>query len=102
MLKNMKIKTSLLMGFGITLLVSVILIGATLLMMNQQSDQLSDVIRTEVKACDLIKSSRLNANIAARNLRNILLLPDSKCTPRSKVPWRIWMQIWPSWARFIP
>ena len=77
MLKNMKIKTSLLLGFGVTILVSLILIAATLLMMNKQSDNLSNVIHTEIKACDLIKSSRLNANIAARNLRNILLLPNS-------------------------
>ena len=77
MLKNMKIRTSLLMGFGVTLLVSLILIAATLLMMNSQSDKLVGVIDTDVKACDLIKSSRLNANIAARNLRNILLLPNS-------------------------
>ena len=39
MLKNMKIRTSLLMGFGVTLLVSLILIAATLLMMNSQSDK---------------------------------------------------------------
>ena len=77
MLKNMKIRTSLLMGFGVTLLVSLILIAATLLMMNSQSDKLIGVIDTDIKACDLIKSSRLNANIAARNLRNILLLPNS-------------------------
>ena len=77
MLKNMKIKTSLLMGFGITLLISVLIIISTLLMMNSQSRQMTDVINTEIKACDLIKSSRIHANIAARNLRNILLLPNN-------------------------
>ena len=77
MLKNMKIKTSLLMGFGITILISVLIIISTLLMMNSQSRQMTDVINTEIKACDLIKSSRIHANIAARNLRNILLLPNN-------------------------
>ena len=37
MLKNMKIRTSLLLGFGITLLVSIIIIASTLFLMNQQS-----------------------------------------------------------------
>ena len=59
MLKNMKIKTSLLMGFGITILISVLIIISTLLMMNSQSRQMTDVINTEIKACDLIKSSRI-------------------------------------------
>ncbi len=77
MLKNMKIRTSLLLGFGITLLVSIIIIAATLLMMNSQSREIIGVINTEIEACDLIKSSRLDANIAARNLRNVLLLPNS-------------------------
>ena len=77
MLKNMKIKTSLLMGFGITILISVLIIISTLLMMNSQSRQMTDVINTEIKACDLIKSSRIHANIAARNLRNVLLLPNN-------------------------
>ncbi len=77
MLKNTKIKTSLLMGFGITILISVLIIISTLLMMNSQSRQMTDVINTEIKACDLIKSSRIHANIAARNLRNILLLPNN-------------------------
>ena len=54
MLKNMKIRTSLLMGFGVTLLVSLILIAATLLMMNSQSDKLIGVIDTDIKACDLL------------------------------------------------
>ena len=77
MLKNTKIKTSLLMGFGITILISVLIIISTLLMMNSQSRQMTDGINTEIKACDLIKSSRIHANIAARNLRNILLLPNN-------------------------
>lgn len=77
MLKNMKVRTSLLLGFGTTLLVSIILIIATLSMMNAQSEKLAAVIETEIEAVDLIKDCRLNANIAARDLRNILLLPDN-------------------------
>ncbi len=77
MLKNMKIRTSLLLGFGITLLVSIIIIASTLFLMNQQSGKMVEVINTDVEACDLIKATRIDANIAARNLRNILLLPDN-------------------------
>ena len=77
MLKNMKIRTSLLLGFGITLLVSIIIIASTLFLMNQQSGKMVEVINNDVEACDLIKATRIDANIAARNLRNILLLPDN-------------------------
>ena len=77
MLKNMKIRTSLLLGFGITLLVSIIIIASTLFLMNQQSGKMVEVINTDVEACDLIKATRIDANIAARSLRNILLLPDN-------------------------
>ena len=36
MLKNMKIRSSLLLGFGITILISIIIISATLILMNTQ------------------------------------------------------------------
>ena len=54
MLKNMKIRTSLLLGFGITLLVSIIIIASTLFLMNQQSGKMVEVINTDVEACDQI------------------------------------------------
>ncbi len=77
MLKNMKIRSSLLLGFGITILISIIIISATLILMNTQRATYSRIINSEIEACTVIKNSRLHANIAARNLRNILLIPTN-------------------------
>ena len=77
MLKNMKIRSSLLLGFGITILISIIIISATLILMNTQRATYSRIIDSEIEACTVIKNSRLHANIAARNLRNILLIPTN-------------------------
>ena len=77
MLKNMKIRSSLLLGFGITILISIIIISATLILMNTQRATYSRIINSEIEACTIIKNSRLHANIAARNLRNILLIPTN-------------------------
>ena len=105
MLKNMKIRSSLLLGFGITILISIIIISATLILMNTQRATYSRIINSEIEACTVIKNSRLHANIAARNLRNILLLPNSPdraqmqspptritfpCRPLSRNPWGNW------------
>ena len=38
MLKNMKVKKSLILGYGITIVISVALIIASLMMMNNQRD----------------------------------------------------------------
>ena len=44
MLKNMKVKASLILGWGVTLLVSVVIIVATLIIMNQQTGTYQDII----------------------------------------------------------
>lgn len=81
MLKNMKIKTSLLIGFGVTILVFVLAIIACLVLMNSQTNAFDELIDTDVYAVELIKDIRIQANIAARNVRNILLLPDNPDNP---------------------
>ncbi len=76
MLKNLKIKASLLLGFGVTILVSLIIIIVCLGLMSGQRNTINNLITTEIMACTKLDECRLNANIAARQLRNILLLPD--------------------------
>ncbi|WP_322172784.1 methyl-accepting chemotaxis protein [Acutalibacter caecimuris] len=77
MLKNMKIKMSLIMGFAVTILVSVAIVVATLVIMNIQSSSYQRIIDTNVRASTLVRTCRLNVNMAARNLRDIALAPDS-------------------------
>ncbi len=81
MLKNMKVKASLIMGFGITTAVSLVIIVSTLLMLSVQSSAYQKIIDSNIRANQLITTARLDANIAARNLRDILLIPDDPANP---------------------
>ncbi|NCE65517.1 methyl-accepting chemotaxis protein [Pseudoflavonifractor sp. 524-17] len=75
MLKNMKLRTSLIFGFGSTLLISLVIVICTLFMLNSQSSNYQRIINGEVRATQLITECRLNANIAARTVRNMALSP---------------------------
>lgn len=77
MLKNMKIKTSLILGFGITILVSLALIVVTLVMMNVQEQNFGAIIDRQVRSNEIVTTIRLDCNIAARNIRDIALTPDN-------------------------
>lgn len=76
MLKNMKVKASLILGWAITLLVAVVIIVATLIIMNQQTGTYQNIIDTNVRASSLIYQARMNTNIGARHLRDIALSPE--------------------------
>ena len=77
MLKNMKVRKSLILGFGVTIIVSVILLAISLVMMASLSNGYKEVINTEIQARTLITQIRLNSNIAARNVRDMALSPDN-------------------------
>ncbi len=71
--KNMSIKKSLIIGFGTTILISVIIIVASLLLMNSQKSAYSDIIDHYVESTEMIATCRIDYNIAARNLRDVVL-----------------------------
>ena len=75
MLQNMKIKKSLILGFAITIAVSLAIIFATLTMMNLQRGAYHEILDYNVRANELVASCRVNANIAARNVRDMALRP---------------------------
>ena len=85
--KNMSIRKSLIMGFGTTIIVSVIIIIASLIMMNVQKSQYSDIINKYVRSNELVADARLDCNIAARTLRDVILANDRSgiATSRSRV-----------------
>ncbi len=76
MIKNMKIKKSLILGFGVTILVSVAIIIASLVLMNVQKGQYNDIINRYMGANELVSECRINYNIAARSLRDAVLGGD--------------------------
>ncbi|WP_297719240.1 methyl-accepting chemotaxis protein [Intestinimonas sp.] len=71
----MKIKKSLILGFAITIAVSLAIIFATLTMMNLQRGAYHEILDYNVRANELVASCRVNANIAARNVRDMALRP---------------------------
>ena len=71
--KNMSIRKSLIIGFGTTILVSVGIIIAALIMMNSQKGAYQDIIDHYVKTNQLVSDCRIDYNIAARSLRDVAL-----------------------------
>ncbi|MBR2132051.1 MAG: MCP four helix bundle domain-containing protein, partial [Oscillospiraceae bacterium] len=82
MLKNMKVKNSLIVGFGITIVVSLAIIISSIVAMNVLSNGYNDLINRHVRANILITTIRLESNIAARNIRDIALIPDDPKNPQ--------------------
>ncbi len=82
MFKNMKVRKSLLLGFGTTIIISLALIISSIVVMNLLSNGYDDVINNHIKANELITSIRLESNIAARNVRDIALIPDDPNNPQ--------------------
>ncbi len=76
MIKNMKIKKSLIMGFGVTIIVSVIIIIASIVLMTMQKNQYNDIIKDYVGANDIVSECRIDYNIAGRSLRDAVLGGD--------------------------
>ena len=73
MIKNMKIRKSLILGYGITIVVSVIIIIAALIMMTVQKSAYSNIIKSYVGANELVSECRIDYNIAGRSLRDAVL-----------------------------
>ena len=73
MIKNMKIRKSLIMGYGITIVVSVIIIVVSLILMSVQKSQYTNILDRYVESNDLVSGCRIEYNRAARNLRDAVL-----------------------------
>ncbi len=76
MIKNMKIKKSLILGFGVTVIVSVIIIIASIILMTIQKNQYTDILKDYVGANDIVSECRIDYNIAGRSLRDAVLGGD--------------------------
>lgn len=85
MFKNMKIKFTMILGYGITIAASVLLI--IICLMNNASQQASfdQIMDTYVYANELTTSCRLNSNIAARNIREIAIFPGTTTSAQLRV-----------------
>lgn len=74
-MKDVKIKKRLISGFLFVIVISVAVIIAALVQMNAQRANYNDILKYQVGANDLISEIRLDAAIAARNVRDMALKP---------------------------
>ena len=77
-MKDMKIKKRLISGFLFVIVISVAIIIAALVQMNAQRANYNDILKYQVGANNLLTEIRLNANIAARNVRDMALKPGDR------------------------
>ena len=77
-MKDMKIKKRLIGGFLLVIGISVAIIVAALLQMNSQRATYNNILKYQVGANDLLTGIRLDANIAARNVRDMALKPGDR------------------------
>ncbi len=77
MFKNMKIKKSLLLGFGIVIAACMIVIAASVAVMLNIRNEYEVLLNEDAEANQDILNCRVSALIPGRNIRDALLIPDS-------------------------
>ncbi len=77
MLKNIKVKKSLLLGYGITIGVSLLLIVTCLFMMVNIKNYYDELLDEDAQANQDILYCRVNALLTGRNIRDAYLVPGS-------------------------
>ena len=71
MIKNMKIRKSLILGYGVTVVVSVIIIIASIILMTIQKGQYTSILDNYVGANNIVSECRINSTS-----------PDAACGTR--------------------
>ena len=92
MIKNMKIRKSLIMGFGVTIAISVIIIIASLILMNVQKNQYNDIL-------DHYENYRTNLLTAGSTITSPPATCGTLCCPARPAAWTPPLQRSPSWSR---
>lgn len=77
MIKNMKLKKRMILGYGITIVLSLLVIGASMMMIGKQQSNFEDLINQDIAANELALSIRLDCNRIARDVREIALFPGT-------------------------
>lgn len=77
MFNNLKVRKKLLIGFGIVLIMTVIVACFSMIQLKKSNENLESFMDGSVKADDLIKANRISTNEAARYLRDMVLEEDN-------------------------
>ncbi len=78
MFRNMKIKKSLLVGFGIIIAACLVIISASTAILLNTRKQYEVLLNEDAEANQDILNCRVSALIPGRNIRDALLIPDSE------------------------
>ena len=73
MFNNLKVKKKLLVGYGIVLIMTVLIAVFSMFQLKKANENLENFMVGSVKADDLIKDNRIATNIAARYLRDMVI-----------------------------
>ncbi|WP_251388131.1 methyl-accepting chemotaxis protein [Mediterraneibacter agrestimuris] len=76
MFENLNVRKKLLLGFGIILILTVLIASFSMLELKKANRNLENFMTGSIKADDLIKENRLAANITARYLRDMYIEED--------------------------
>lgn len=76
MFNNLKVKKKLLIGYGIVLIMTVLIAVFSMFQLKKANENLENFMVGSVKADDLIKDNRVATNIAARYLRDMVIEKD--------------------------
>lgn len=73
MFNNLKVKKKLLVGYGIVLIMTVLIAVFSMFELKKTNENLENFMVGSVKADDLIKDNRIVSNVAARYLRDMVI-----------------------------
>lgn len=76
MFNNLKVKKKLLVGYGIVLIMTVLIAVFSMFQLKKANENLENFMVGSIKADDLIKDNRIATNIAARYLRDMVIEKD--------------------------
>lgn len=76
MFNNLKVKKKLLVGYGIVLIMTVLIAVFSMFQLKMANEDLENFMAGSVKADDLIKENQIATNIAARYLRDMVIEKD--------------------------
>ena len=85
MLKKLKIRSKLLVSFGVVLLLTVIISVFSILQLRKANDNLRNFIDGVVAADDAVKVCRINTFMAAKDVRDMVIGQDRIRTDRKSV-----------------
>lgn len=78
MFNNLKVKKKLLVGYGIVLIMTVLIAVFSMFQLKKTNENLENFMVGSLKADDLIKDNRIESNVAARYLRDMVIEKDDR------------------------